>query len=441
MAVLTAVRDFSRSVLSEVGAPAGTVSAFCEVPFQFADGRKCRTDGVITVHRGSKNWTMLVEVKTGSDELTQQQVELYLEIVKEQRLDGLLTISNQLVPSVGQHPVKVDRKRFGKTPLYHISWARILTSAILVKDHQGIGDPDQAWILGELIRYLEYGGSGALTFEDMGPHWPTVRNSARDQTLRPTDKGVRETASRWDQLVQYLCLRLAARLGREVRPVLSKAEIENQDLRIDAIVRELADRGTLSAAIKIPNAVAPLHVRANLRNMAAETSIEVVAPDVKKPTARLNWLLRQLKNAPGDVRVDVAFLWARDTSSDFLSNVIEDPKRVLAGANRQPRSFTLTQSKTIGTKRKTGEGSFIGDISALVDFFYRDVVQDLKAWTEPAPQLPRDEAPAEGIAELGGANVLIPAERLSTSEVSTAPIEPIERQVAGPTGEDRVESV
>jgi len=37
------------------------------------------------------------------------------------------------------------------------------------KEHRGVADPGQAWILGELIRYLEHARSGALQFEDMGP--------------------------------------------------------------------------------------------------------------------------------------------------------------------------------------------------------------------------------------------------------------------------------
>ncbi|MEX1252823.1 MAG: hypothetical protein WEE64_00635 [Dehalococcoidia bacterium] len=252
-------------------------------------------------------------------------------------------------------------------------------------------DSDQAWILGELIRYLEYEGSGALSFEDMGMHWPTIRNAAKDMTLRLSDEGVRGVAGRWDQLVQFLCLRLAARLGREVRPVLSRSEVENPGSRINATVRELVDEGAMSAAMRIPHAVAPLLLRANLRTMTAEASIDVSAPDVQRPSARLIWLLRKLKNAPGDLRMDVAFLWARDTSSELLSNVIQDPRRILLGANRQPKSFRLTLAKSVGAERKSGEGSFMGDLSSLVDRFYREVVQDIKPWTQPAPQLPRDE--------------------------------------------------
>jgi hypothetical protein len=42
------------------------------------------------------------------------------------------------------------------------------------KEHRGIADPDQAYILGELIRYLEHPRSGALEFEDMGSSWVSV---------------------------------------------------------------------------------------------------------------------------------------------------------------------------------------------------------------------------------------------------------------------------
>jgi hypothetical protein len=45
---------------------------------------------------------------------------------------------------------------------------------VLEKEHRGVADPDQAYILGELIRYLERPRSGALEFEDMGPSWVSV---------------------------------------------------------------------------------------------------------------------------------------------------------------------------------------------------------------------------------------------------------------------------
>ena len=393
LAVLGAVKEFGRAVLTQLGAPAGTVSTFCEVPFELPDGQKVRVDGLIRVQRGNRVWTVLVEVKTGTNELTRQQVESYLEVVREHGFNGLLTISNEIVTVVGHHPVGVGRK-FRRVPLFHISWTRILTLAQMVKEHQGVSDPDQAWILGELIRYLEYEGSGAVAFEDMGPHWVAVRSAVKDGTLRLADKGVEEIAARWDQLVQFLCLGLAARLGQEVRPALSRKELNDPDARTAALVHELVHTGTLSGGIRIPNTVGPIHLEANLRRMTAEASIELTAPELKQSSPRITWLLRQLRNAPPELRIDVAFERKRSTSSDLLARVTGNPKRLLTERDHAPRSFTLTLSGVVGAKRKAGKGSFISDVSALLDHFYRDVVQDLEAWTPPAPQLrPAASAP------------------------------------------------
>lgn len=418
LAVLGAVKEFGRATLTRLGAPAGTVSTFCEVPFEIGDGRKVRVDGLIRVQRGGKVWTLLVEVKTGSNELTQQQVESYLEVVRDHHFDGLLTISNQIVPGVGHHPVKVNGRKFGHVALFHISWTRILTRAQMVKEHQGVSDPDQAWILGELIRYLEYEGSGAVAFEDMGPYWVTVRSAAREETLQLSDEGVEEIAVRWDQLVQFLCLSLAARLGQEVRPVLSRKEIDDPDTRTVALARELVETGTLSAGIKIPNTVGPINLKTNLRSMTAAASIELTAPELKRSSARITWLLRQLRNAPPELRLEVAFHRKWSTSSDLLARVAEEPKRLLTGSDHVPRLFTLTLFDDVGTKRRSGKGSFISDVSALLDRFYRDVVQDLKAWAPPAPQLrPAESASSES------------EERSSGSEGSLSSTEVEERMV------------
>jgi len=401
LAVLGAVREFSRAILTRLGAPAGTVSTFCEVPFELEDGRKVRVDGLIRVQRGQTIWTLLVEVKTETNELTQEQVESYLEVVREHDFDGLLTISNQIVRVAEQHPVKVDGRKFGKVALFHISWTRILTLAHMVKEHQGVSDPDQAWILGELIRYLEYEESGALAFEDMGSYWVTVRRAARDETLRLADEGTGEVAARWVQLIEYLCLGLGTRLGREVRPALSRKELEQPEARVAARERDLVNRGSLSASIRIPDTAGPIRLTANLRRMMGAASIELAAPELTRAESRVRWLLRQLRNAPPDVRVDVAFFRSRSTTSELLIRVMENPKRILMDKQYVPRSFVLTLSDRIGTKRKSGEDSFITDMSALLDRFYQSVVQDLKPWTPPAPRLrpaPEDVSEHEEVA-------------------------------------------
>lgn len=56
----------------------------------------------------------------------------------------------------------------------------------------------KAWILGELIRYLEHSKSGALEFDDMGEAWVGVRDQVTAGTLRTNDKGIAEVVARFD---------------------------------------------------------------------------------------------------------------------------------------------------------------------------------------------------------------------------------------------------
>ncbi|WP_431473337.1 hypothetical protein [Ornithinimicrobium sp. W1665] len=166
LAVMSAVPDFSRAMLKPLGVPAGKLETYIEVPFDLND-KRVYPDGLIRVSRGQKVWTALVEVKTGKNELATEQLEAYLDVAKEHGFDALLTISNEIPPTPTQHPTKVDKRKLRKVAIHHWSWSLLLSTAVVQKEHRGVSDPEQAWILGELIRYLEHPKSGAMEFEDM----------------------------------------------------------------------------------------------------------------------------------------------------------------------------------------------------------------------------------------------------------------------------------
>ena len=229
----------------------------------------------------------------------------------------------------------------------------------------------------------------------MGPDWTPLRTALRDGTLQRGDEAAGSVATRWEHLLQHLSLSLAARLGSDVHPVLTRKEAKDPSSRTSALSRDLTDTGTLAGAIAIPNAVGDLAVSADLKSMVASASVTVDAPELAQPRVRLNWLLRQLKSAPDSLRIDVAFARTQFTSSELLGTVRSNPKTLLGGTDHLPRSFTVARTKKIGTKRRTGSGSFVGDMEQLVDEFYREVVQGLKAWTPPAPQLAEEKAEAE----------------------------------------------
>jgi len=217
LAVMGAVDEFGRALLKEIGAPAGRISTFTEIPLRDSEGKAWRPDGAIAVERGKTSWKCLVEVKTGNAPLDANQISTYLDLAREQGFQALLTISNQISNSPADVPVTVDRRKLRTVQMRHLSWWRILTEAIMQHQHRGVRDPDQAWILGELIAYLEHEKSGAVGFEDMGQSWVQVRNAARDGTIRGNDPGVQDVVERWEQFVEYLCLGLSQDLGSRWR--------------------------------------------------------------------------------------------------------------------------------------------------------------------------------------------------------------------------------
>ncbi|HEV7562268.1 MAG TPA: hypothetical protein VGO24_02085, partial [Solirubrobacterales bacterium] len=90
LAVMGAVDEFGRGLLRDVGAPAGRIATYTEVPLETAEGKKLRPDGAITVERGKTTWRCLVEVKTGNAPLKSEQVSNYLDLAREHGFNAVL---------------------------------------------------------------------------------------------------------------------------------------------------------------------------------------------------------------------------------------------------------------------------------------------------------------------------------------------------------------
>jgi hypothetical protein len=386
LAVMASVKEFGRALTTPLGASAGTLATFIEVPFKLGDA-KVYPDGLIQVTRAQKTWTALVEVKTGDNDLATLQLENYLDVARENGFDALITISNQIPPAPGQHPTPVDNRKLRKVSLHHWSWSEVLTQAVMQKEFHGVADPDQAWILGELIRYLEHPRSGALSFHDMGTNWVGLRDSVVSGTIRRTDKGAAEVANRFDALVNFAGLRLGRKLGAQVTPALTKEDAANPAVRTATLVESLIAHGTMTAGLRIPNAVAPLIVEANLRSNQVTCHFEIPAPKEGRPTTRINWLLRQLKDAPGTVRVEAFASRSREGAAALLKDARLDASKLVVDPSKEIVRFRIAQIQPLGPKRGLGAGSFIDSVLTSIDGVYGDIGQMLKLWTPSAPKL------------------------------------------------------
>lgn len=389
LAVLGAVDEFGRALLKPLGAPAGKIASFIEIPMK-VDGRPVRPDGIIAVTRGDKVWGCIVEVKTADAPLEAAQVETYLDLARELEFDAVLTISNQYTTLSDDYPISVDKRKIKKAQLFHWSWAEIVTEAIVQKQHRGVKDPDQAYMLNELIRYLTDPRSGALSFDDMGSNWVKVRDGARERTLRKGDAHVEEVAHRWDALIRYLCLQLTADLGRDV------SQIMGQD--------ELVSTGELLAEVRIPNAASSLRLVANLATRQITASTMVEAPKEGTSKGRVSWLLRQLQQAPNHLKIEARVARSSSTLAASLGTLREDPHTIYPEAGHEIRQFGLSLTRDMGSKRQAGRGSFIESVLTTATEFYGAALERLSPWKAKPPKLPsrpEERVMEEVVEELG----------------------------------------
>lgn len=395
LAVMAGVPAFGRELLSDLGAPRGRIETYSEVPLRTDDDAKAYPDGAIVAQRGKKTWSALVEVKTGKSPLDEQQIVGYLDIARRDGFDGVLVINNDILGGADDVPIKVPKNKLRSVSLWQLSWWRILTEAVIQHEHRGISDPEQAWILGELIAYLLHENSGAGEFDDMGPSWTTVRDGARHETLSKRQQEVGDIARRWEQFVHYVSLGLTQELGKEVVPARVK---KDPDTRIQDTVDELVDDGRLSMELKVPHAVGPMQLQADLRTRMVTTSVPVKAPREGRPDTRVRWILRQLRDAPDDLRVEVRFERTAKATSELLGKVRDDAKALLLPDDRKraPREFRLSLSRPMGTKRNNKPGSFITESRQQAIDFYRELMQNLVEWQPRAPKMRESANASEG---------------------------------------------
>jgi len=140
LAVMRIVPEFANALMGESGAPKGAIQTFIEPEFKLGQ-KKIRPDGLIVVSRGKKEWRALVEVKTGKNNLDLAQINAYLDICNEYKLDALLTVSNEVLNASGSHPTNgVDSRKLRSTRLDHLSWPKVITEAIVLSEHVGVQD-------------------------------------------------------------------------------------------------------------------------------------------------------------------------------------------------------------------------------------------------------------------------------------------------------------
>ncbi|WP_137876491.1 TerD family protein [Rhodococcus sp. Q] len=402
IATMQAVRPFARALCGRMGAPAGTFEGFVEVQYEHGETRVI-PDAVLKVSRGSRLWTGLLEVKTGNGKLRKEQLENYLDVARKKKYDVVISLTNDVPASAGELPVDVDRRKLTKVALRHLSWAEVAHEARMLLSHGGLDTELQAWILAEFLRYLDHPRSGATEFVDMGRHWVSVRDAVTAGTLRPSDPKALTVADTWASLSRHLALRLTAELGVTVKQVLPRRHSNDPAARNAAVAERLATDGVFEAVLRIPETAGDLIVVADVRTNKIRCRTTVNSPNEGTPARRMAWLLKQLKDAPGDIQVEAIFSERGNEACEHLDAVRVDPKILTNGRSGDIVSFGLEQAFAMGSRRSGTATSFVSSVTSSTDAFYGVVVQRLREWVPAAPkqsETTRTDTDRHGVAQL-----------------------------------------
>ncbi|MFI5479265.1 TerD family protein [Streptomyces rubiginosohelvolus] len=379
LSVMAQVPEFGRRLTAGFGAPAGRMETFTEVTLPHGESPR-RPDGVVRVERAGKLWTALVETKTNGNALKPDQVQAYMDIAARRGYEAVITLSNDVAlegsPLVD---VRIDRRRKHKVALWHLSWAEVVHQAQMLIRHEGVGNAAHAWLLQELLQYLQHENSGCHGFQNMGAAWVPVRRGIDEETLCQGDARALEVIENWERLVRQVCLRLGGELGQKVLPVQRARRGSDPGARRTELADRLCEQGKLNAEIRIEGTPGVLAITADLRTGKLRTSIEVPAEETGYPLTRAKRLVRRLAEAPADLHIETLVDGQAPGPRGTLERLRPEPADLLPKDGAQITGFRLSLFKGMGNGRGSAETGFIRSVDEAVDRFHAQVVTHVEA--------------------------------------------------------------
>lgn len=413
LATFTVVPKFAFSMLRDAGAPTGKrsrVECYTEVVIKpKSDSRGIRPDGLILVTTGNKCWSALVEAKIGGAELTKDQIEQYLDLARAAGIDAVITISNQFATMPTHHPVGVSGHKTRSIGLYHFSWLSLIARANVIAQDQSISDPEQAYVLGELVRHLEHDKSGVLALTRMSSGWKSICEQVQHGApLRRNDSQLDETIASWHQLSRYLAVEMTTALRKPVQVALTRKQADDPSALIKEDSEQLIKNNILRSEFDVPNAAAKIGFCADFTRRTINISMRLDAPkDKTRATASINWLTRQLKSVEAS-NVIVLAHWPRRTPTTMapLHKAIEDPQVLVPnGSKETPSSLEVVQILDLAGRFR-GPKTFVEDAAAALPQFYEQVGQNLNRWIPKPPKLRSREEPEDSNSSLSSSTAL-----------------------------------
>jgi hypothetical protein len=364
----------------------GKAYYYTEVCFPKID--KCRIDGLIIITKKNIiSEAIFIEVKSKKDDINKDQIEKYIKIAKQLKVNSLLTVSNEFVSNPEQSPLKL---KTGKFNLFHFSWSHIITQGhiLLFDNDNDIEDVDQVEIMKEALCYMEHPLAGANGFVSM-KGWKNLSNDIRAKVpLNKNDEELESAINSWYQEEADIALILSRNLG-----ILAKTPLRNEaSLKKDKV--KLIKDFSLSGQVSVKDAVSDIKILVDFERRSVSLKNSVSPPKNIGTVARISWIKKQIENCKKSeksifeklndkVWIEADIKFARENLKVNFNN-IEELYELSKG--KEIQQFYVSVMDGFG-KKFPQEKNFVILFEQLVLNYYEGIVQNLKNWNKPSPKL------------------------------------------------------
>ena len=331
--MLTLVMPFRDTMLRSISRSAyksgNDFSAFLHPSFGGKYSKKDVPDGVIHLQQKEK-WSALVEVKIKTQDLSNIQLDNYLQRVQESKMDALITISNELCAQPDMPPLRLKsaNKSFRKIPHYHWSWQFIRFQVKKILRMKTELNEVESELLRQFLGFLEHSKSGVAGYVAMPKDWKKLVDKLRERG-KPDQDLLEAAVAGWFQETAELALILAGELNRDVEEIIDQTSVER---RREEGVSRLQRTGDLVANFKIENCKSPLSVRLDVDRRSIQFSVTHDVPtSAKTPFKQVEHFLRRFHQeddqnqwgAHDDVRLFCRWPRAKDKTDMTLFDAIQ----------------------------------------------------------------------------------------------------------------------
>ena len=379
------------------------MKCFTEVVFKDKEFKDCRPDGLILITTGKTHWSALIEAKVKNNKLDSTQVEKYCRAAKQHKIDAVITLSNELTSKPDHHFLELPKHLTKAVNLYHFSWASILTTGQVLLGRQSVDDVEQIFILEELVKYFQHDSAGISRFSQMSASWvPIVKQATLGQAITKNTPDVEDLVNDWLQESKDLVLTLSNLIHERAELRLSKNAKDDVSVHQRDIAQRLFNSASLTASLDVPNCASSIDVDVFLKTRQIQVSMKLQAPKDKKSTsARINWLLRMLKETDmGGYFVTATWpTVVKDTTASVVD--LRNDQNCIQCDNPKMAPVNLIVKFVIDDARAfSGRKTFVQTLGIGLEKIYTDVGQHLKAWQPSPPKAKKVDSESEnGVVE------------------------------------------